>query len=177
VATDLGEALLDALGGDVSPYSATTPQTAAYGLVGAYGSVSAAARAMEVPRSTFRRWLAGSSPRGEMLDELLDFAREEWRASQDDDLDLGELRVVATFSYAGGKAAKGAEHRDIPLGQYLMPGTADELLDAYRDGASGDELAELLAGNINDPSGWYRDTFDPDNRYGGEWKVERVYGI
>lgn len=171
---------MDALGGDAGPGVAFTPRGAAEGLVGLFGGVSQAAREMGVPRSTFRRWLAGSTPKGPNAGQLEEFARDEWRTAQADNdrwtHGIGELRVVGTFDYAAGGSMKGAERRDIPLGQYMDAGALDRLVDAYRDGADAEELGEIAADAINDPAGFYRSTFDPDNPR-GHWDIERITGI
>lgn len=170
----LGEALMDALGGDVGPGAGVSPRTAAWGLVGALGGVSQAARELGVPRSTFRRWLAGSTPKGggEWIAEA---ARDAWRdrAEGPGSLTEADFRVTGTYDYASGGSMKGCEDRDIPLGTYMRPGTLDAVVEAYRAGADAEELGEIAADGINDRNGFYRDTFDPANPR-GSWDITSV---
>lgn len=174
----VGEALLAALGGD----GPATPYSAAHALVAEHGSISAAARAAGVSRSTFRGWLAGRTPRGGggWLVELGRFAHRAramhpGRARRLTGQGVSAIRVTGTFNYAGGGAMRGNEDRDVPLGDWLRDDTLDELIEAYLEGADADELAEILHDGITD-GGFYRDTFDPNNPQGG-WDITHIDGL
>ncbi len=148
----------------------------------AYGSDAAAARAMDVPASTWRGWRRGRNPRGGggwIQDIALEVQR---RASLDPAREarmrqpwaLDDLTVTATFRYTGGKAQRGSENRELPLGAY-MHDVADELLDAYLNGAGGDELAAIFTAAIND-NGWYHQTFNDPMYVEGAWDVDYLEG-
>ena len=160
----LGDALMAAFGG-AGP-SDYVPQGAAAELVEHYGSVAGAARALDVPRRTFRGWLAGRSPRGGG-GWLGDVAREFWRAEH-----LSESVSASVPATGTGNTMKGTEHRRISIGGYLAPGTVDRVRDLYLGGGDADELARTFHSGITD-QGFYADTFDPDNDM-GYWDIEWI---
>lgn len=163
----LGDALMAAMGGDDDPYESTREATEA--LVRHYGSVSAAARGLDVPRRTLRGWLAGRQPRGGG-GWLADVAREFRRAERA--ADAGPRAGRSLPSVGSGPPMRGAEDRTISLGQWLQPGTVDRVRDLYLGGADAEDLARAFHDGITD-GGFYASTFDPDSDE-GFWDLDWI---
>lgn len=172
---DLGHALLDLMGGgQVGEADYYDPPGAVDVLVDYYGSLSAAARELGIPRRTMRGWAEGRTPRGGggWLSELAaQLERDMYGAP---DIDDGDVEISGTFRYAGGGSMKGAEDRTVNIGDYLSPGTMANVRAAYLAGADGPQLAEIFHAGIND-NGFYADTFDPANPSGG-WDIDIIGG-
>lgn len=176
----LGQALMSALGGAETVW---TPSAAVDTLARAHGSLSAAARALDVPRTTMRGWRAGRRPKGGWADTLAILAGDEDRRDrmteaheqQLRDAGPGEIRIRGTYFYAGGGSMKGAEDRDLDIGTWLADDTLDRLIDLYLNGADADELENAFAYSIRD-GGFYAATFDPQNPE-GYWEIDSIGGL
>lgn len=152
-----------------------TPQAAAESLAEYYGSTSAAARELGVPRRTFRDWASGrSSPRGGG-GWLMDLARDlvaEMFGDEDDEMLGDSIGIHGDYVYSDGTQMRGAEERSITL--ELRRGTMNRVHAAWKAGASQDELAELFHAGITD-HGFYEATFDPAGSiYGGQWDIHSI---
>lgn len=175
---DIGTVLFQALGGgpeEVDDYD--DPDSWRDDVIEIFGSVSKAARELGVPRSTLRGWLAGREPkRGAdwFSGRLLRAARPTAVADRIRDLPATGVRIHGTFRYDGGGSMKGAEDRDVPIGEYLAPYVLADLADAYVEGAGPEQLAEIFADNIID-GGFYSQTFSGDA--GGEWVIDYIDGL
>lgn len=160
---DLGEALYREIA-KRSPH--TEVQTFADALryyVGGAESVSAAARELGVPRRTLRGWLEGRQPRGgggwlvdearrEQRRERLSPARERKLRAPGA---LDDVKIVGGLTYG----STPDPDRDYDVGSWLDE-VQNDIIDAYLDGASTDELAEIFHEGIND-GGFYADVLDP----------------
>lgn len=151
-------------------------------LLGAAGGVASRAAGLAgVPPSTFRGWLHGRQPKAERAGQMFTAAlRAQRRARLPKgrerrlrNSDMSGVTVMGTFRYAGGGSMRGAEDREVDLGSY-MDNVADDLVDAFLDGASTDELAAIFHEGIND-GGFYEQTFDPGNPDGG-WDIDDISG-
>lgn len=63
------------------------------------------------------------------------------------------------------------EEREIDLGRY-MDEVQNELIDAYLDGASTDELGEILLGAVEDP--FYHDSLEGEGPT--HWEIDGLDG-
>lgn len=179
--SSLGELLLaELVGDDFDEDAYEDPEDWRENVIDLYGSVSAASRALSVPRSTLRGWLAGRTPkRGSswLSGQLSRRARAREVSTWADRIrmtDHTSIRIHGTYRYAGGQSMKGAEDRDVPIGEYLGPGVIDALVEAAENGAGPDELAEVFADYITD-GGFYADTFS--GRDGGHWDIDYIDGF
>jgi len=142
--------------------------------------LSRLARDLGVSRSTLRGWRDGRTPRTDRRWIVTEAEQHQRRERLDRDRErhlrrpwaLDGLQVTATYHYARGGSMKGTEQRTLPLGDY-MNDVADELVDAYLDGASPAELAEIFTDGIND-HGWYAQTFSEDGD--GAWDIHGMEG-
>lgn len=175
---DLGSALYREITGRSPASEITTFQRALDYLIGGK-SVSAAARDLGVARSTLRGWIAGRTPRGGRRQDIVDRASREQRRARLPrrreqrmrDNGLSGLTVIARYQYDSGPVEN---FREVDLGQYLAD-VADQLLDAYLDGAPVEDLAEIFHEAIHD-SPFYEKTFDPtlDDEIG--WDIRDIRG-
>lgn len=162
---------------------AWTPSAAVDTLARAHGSLSAAARALNVPRTTMRGWRAGRRPKGGWADTLAILASDEdrrTRLTEDREARLragggGHIRIQGTYMYAGGGHMKGAEDRDLDIGTWLHDDTLDRLIDVYLAGGDEDELANTFAYSITDGD-FYANTFNPQNDH-GYWEIDSIEGL
>lgn len=175
----LGVAILEAIGGPGAARPISTGIGAMNALRAAYGSDRAAARAMDVPASTWRGWRKGRTP-ALGFDWLIETAEQDDRRERlSDELEAElrqpfstePLRVRATFNYNAGGSMKGAENRNLPLGGYLND-VGSDLVDAYLAGADADELEAILVDAIAD-RGFYAQTFSSPE---GMWDIHRLEG-
>lgn len=140
------------------------------------GSVRAMATLMGVPRRTLRDWMAGATPSAARRKAVADSARlsarrERLRPGRENRLrasDSSDVTIVAVYNYDGGDA------RTVRIGDYLDPDTINQVVDAYLDGASPDELRTGFASNIQDPTGFYERTFALPASDEHGWTVTRV---
>jgi hypothetical protein len=135
-------------------------------LVGEFGSASNAGRAAGVAPSSFRHWASGKrKPSRDKQDEIFDLAQAMQRRARLSRKRERKLRQPVTgFKMVGRLTYDSTPEpdRDVTLGPYLDDNVGDRLVDAYLDGASTDELAEILAESIADAP-FYEETFDPYN--------------
>lgn len=179
VAVDLGEAIYREIAGGRSPHTEIGGWAGALSfLLGqAGGSNRQLARDLGIGESTIRGWRSGRVPRGDRRGELVDAAHRMQRRQR---LAAGRekrLRRPAAMDSVtvGGYiiVSDEPEERDIALGDYLADTLADDLVDAYLDGASLDELAETFAEGI-DGAPFYEDAAHPDGPVG--WDVTDLGG-
>lgn len=173
----IGEAVMAAIaGGPVRDVATVSGGVQAW--ISEYGSLRAAARQMGVAPSTLRGWRDGRTPRGGIGSWLIESGRAIKRAAQLDparearmrqDWSLDRLKVTATYHYAsGGTMRHGrSDERVLDLGPY-MADVGEQLVDAYLDGASADELGDIFVGGIGD-NGWYAQTFREEGD--GAWDI------
>jgi len=175
----LGEAIYREITNGRSPYTEVRSIPGALAVLAAEaGSMRALARSLDIAPSTLRGWSKGRVPREEQS-ELLAEARQAQRRSRLPkgrerrmrNRGLREVKVTGTYTYDG--AGRGAdEDREVDLGPYLDD-VAEELLDAYLDGADLDELEETFIDAISDGggNGWYARTFQA-----GGWDIDDLDG-
>lgn len=127
------------------------------------GIAAAAARLAGVPASTFRGWLKGRQPKnaGALVDAAVRSQRRD-RLPARREKRMREPGALGTVKIVGGTTYGSTPDpdRDFDLGGY-MDEVQNEILDAYLDGASLDELAEIFHEGINGAP-WYETVFDPD---------------
>lgn len=148
-------------------------------LVRRYGSASNAARAAGVPPSSFRHWATGKrTPPSERAGDITDLAQamqRRGRLSKGREHRLREpdtdFKMVGRLTYD----SQPEPDREISLGNYLEDGVGDRLVDAYLDGASPDELAEILHEAIYDAP-FYEETFDPYGSGHLAWDIDSIEG-
>lgn len=175
---DLGSAVYRAISGGKSPNTEPTSFADALGwfVKAAGGNVSAAARLAGVPRRSFRDWLDGkSSPGADRRGQVSAAARLSERQARLTPKRTARLRgrepdgivLKGVYNYDG-------EPRTVEIGRYMIDGAIDALLDAYLNGASPEDLREVFADHIDDPSAFYSRTMalGPSDDHG--WTVERV---
>lgn len=157
----LGEQLYRHITGGRSPRTepSTLPQALTV-LVGRAGSVSAAARILDVPRRSLRDWIAGTSkPSGERPAFIVRTAVEVERrhrlsAGREKNLRGPDRQRALKIS---GK--QGDRDRTIEIGRYLAPGTLRRVVDAYLRGESLNGLVKVLNAGITDA--FYKALFSP----------------
>ncbi len=141
-------------------------------------STAAMARSLGVPRSTLRRWLAGTStPRSHRQDSIVNAIRSAQRRlrltpGRERRLrraETGEIKMVARYRYDPPNL-----WRTVDIGRYLDPAMRKELVDSYLAGGTADDFHAIFHDNILD-AGFYAQTFDPDIGYGNGWDV-REFG-
>lgn len=173
-----GEAIYREITGGRSPRTEITGwRDGLAWLRGQAGSTSALARELGVNRSTLRGWLDGRTPRGDRAGMV---ARAALRAQRRARLPKGrEKRLRAPGSLSDvkmvGSLNYGTEpepERDLNIGDYLAD-IQNDLVDAYLDGASTDELADILAGGIEDAD-FYADTLSSDGSM--DWDITSMDG-
>lgn len=172
---DFGDALYRAVSGR-SPETEPRSMTAALAVfVRHAGSVAGAARLAGVPRRTMRDWLSGKhSPRGDRRNVVIQAAvkverRGRLRPGRERRLRAGgEGNVHIAGRYRYDEHGRGS----VDLGRYLQAGAIDAVIDAYLDGADGDQLGDVLADHIADPAQFYARTLRSDDPQG--WEIHRV---
>lgn len=158
---DLGEAIYREITGR-SPHTEVTGfQGALNYLVSRFGSASAAAKASGFPPSSFRHWVSsgrvpGSEKRSDVIDAaLLQQRRDRLPRGREARMRapgaLDDVRMVGSLTYDSAPEPE----RDVDLGSY-MDEVQNQVLDAYLDGASLDELADIWIEGVNDH--FYHDT-------------------
>lgn len=142
-------------------------------IVGAFGgNVSAAARAMDVPRRSVRDWLAGTTRPGPERRSLV--RRTAAALTRRTRLTAGReprLRNARTIRIEGVDRYDD-EERDVTfhVGQQgttgLAPGTLGRLVDAYLGGGNASDdrrsmpgLFDVIIDGMTDPNGWYQTFF------------------
>lgn len=80
------------------------------------------------------------------------------------------LTVVGTYSYDDAHS----EDREVRIGEYMNDVGAD-LVDAFLDGASPNDLWDIAHDAIND-HGWYADTFERESPDPHQWDVDEITG-
>lgn len=186
---DLGSAIYRALGGR-SPNTEPTSFADAlkYFMRQAGGNKAAAARLMGVPRESLRDWVRGiSTPKINRRREIAKSAQLSARAQRMGPAKLARL----TGRSSEGITVKGAYNYDIlqsirdggdgsecgrtvDVGQFMPDGAVDQIVSAYLNGASPDDLREEFAGLINDPLGFYSQTMALPQEHDHGWTVDRV---
>lgn len=173
---DLGTALYKAISGRQPRTEVHDFPGALKWLSGRYGTKTEAARALGVPRSTFTRWLGGSKPkagRGDTITEMVRGMQRRVRLSPGRERRLRaaparDFQITGTIRYSSIE-----EDREVGIGRYLDPSVPNDLVTAFLDGASPDELAEIFHEGILD-DGFYYDTFDPHGN--DNWDIREVWG-
>lgn len=189
---DLGEAVYREITGR-SPYTEIDTWVGAleYLLTRGGGVASKAARLAGVPASTFRGWLRGRQPKPERAGGVFgEVSLIERRARLPLKRErrmrrpgaLHNAKISGTYGYQtstgftpSSAGWTGGGGRDANIGPYMVDGTQDDVLDAYLEGASLDELAELFADGIGD-NGWYARTFNPDSTDSDGWDIDSLDG-
>jgi len=175
----LGEALYREITNGRSPYTEVSTVPGALRVLAAdAGSMRALARSLDIAPSTLRGWFKGRTPRDDrsgLVQEAVAAQRRQrlpkGRERRMRARGLREVKVTGTYTYDG--TGRGAdEDREVDLGPYLDD-VADELLDAYLDGADLDELEETFIDAISDGggNGWYARTFQA-----GGWDIDDLDG-
>lgn len=174
---ELGEALYRAICGRQSRTEISGLGKGLNWLLGRSGSKAEAARALGVPRSTFTRWLAGAKPRGQRGDDTFKTLLKMQRRARLTPRRERKLRAApARDTMITGSYRYDQDHREVRIGIYLDPSTINQLVDAFLDGASTEQLAEIFHENILD-DGFYERTFDPHNEDPDDsWDVKEVWG-
>lgn len=183
----LGEALYSAITKGRSPRTEPSTLPAALAvIIGAAGSVAGAARAMGVPRRTFRDWIEkgyAGKPTGTGGTRNSEVVRAALRIERRNRLPRGReqrmrntppstVTISGTYMYRG-RDNKLEDRRDsVDVGQYLQAGTLGAVLDVFLDGGSLDELGDTFAAGIDDPTDFYSDTLSSDDAHG--WDVDGV---
>lgn len=185
--TTLGEALYDRITNGRSPRTEPATLGAALAvIVGNAGSVAGAARMMGVPRRTFRDWIskgyagkptgAGGTRNGEVIRAALRIERRarlpRGRERRLRNTPPSSVTIDGTYEYRGRGGAREEKRYAVAVGDYMRPGTLGDVLDAFLDGASLDELGDTFAAGIDDPHGFYSDTLDSGHEHG--WDVDEV---
>lgn len=176
---DLGSAVYEAMAGGAAGGEPAGFRDALNYLADGAISTSALARDLGVARSTLRGWLGGRTPRGARGDRIVEGAQLEWRrdvlsSSRErqmrSDWSTDSLVVVGTYTYDGKAGPRSAdEDREVALGEYLND-VGENLVDAFLDGATPQELGDIVADAIND-HGFYADSFGGGS---GSWDVSEV---
>jgi hypothetical protein len=178
---DPGEAIYRHItGGKQSRTEIRTFGDAVKFLVRRYGSASNAARAAGVPPSSFRHWASGKrKPTSERAGDILDMALLAQRRGRLSKKRERELRApLDGFKMVGRLTYDSAPEPDRELGldPYLADDLGDQLVDAYLDGATPDELAAILSDALSDAP-FYQDTLDPYSDDGHlAWDVDSIEG-
>jgi hypothetical protein len=171
------DALYRWLTGGRSP--ATEPNTLPKALgriVAGAGSVSGAARLLDVPRSTVRGWIAGRRPKGNAAAVVVQTAVGMERR---DRLRPGRERRLA----AQGRVTFEGQQKGRPGGRtvtlsedglYLRGGTIRAVIDAFLSGAPIAALGVALHRGITDD--FYRAMFHPRHEGGGSPVEQRRTG-
>lgn len=166
---DMGEAIYREITGGRSPRTEDRDFSDSLDyLVGAFGSASAAARALGVPPSSMRHWVSsGRMPKGPRAGIVTTAARQlerQIRLSEKREKRLRTKGFVALTVKCVIVVSDDDESRDLNLGPYLDDGLEDDLLDAYLAGASIEDLGEMFHQGISG-SDFYSDVFDPHGPY------------
>jgi len=161
---DLGTALWAAISSSGAADQVGTFGEAVDYLVGQYGSASAAGRAIGVPQSTFRHWVAGRQPRGHRAGGVVAAARRD----QARPLPAAGVKMTGRHLYGG---TRPEQDRSIDVGRYLDDNVPEDLLDAYRDGATPDQLAEIFVEGISGAP-FYTDSLGKDH-----WDLDSIEGM
>lgn len=178
---DVGEALYREMTGGRSPRTeiATFGAAVAY-LVGHAGSASAAARMIGVPMSSMRHWASSgrrpAAARQSMVIRAAVAVQRRARLPRKAEAKMRApgridgMRLHGTVIYDGSPERE----REIDLGRYLAYGTADDLLDAFKAGASVDDLAAILVSQTTDD--FYRDLLDSSDETRFQFEATRITG-
>lgn len=173
---DIGQALFRHIAGSSPRRAVNDFSTAISFVAGQHKSKAAAARALGVAPSTFRRWLGGAKPKPERAAGIISAAKgmqRRARLSPGREKRLrrggGNITVLAKYDYD-----QTEQFREIAMYRYLDADVGDHLVDAYLEGAGPDTLAEIFHESISDAP-FYENTFDPNR---GEdvdgWDVREV---
>jgi hypothetical protein len=151
----LGESILREFSGGRSPDQEVTNQADALRvlLVEQGGSVSGLARFLDRPRRTVRGWLTGTTPRGGarwIVHAAVVTQRRSWLDAEEEDRLRNGFDVVTV---GGTLSISDDEARVLEL--EFLPGYGDQLVDAYLDGATAEEMETIFINGIADD--WYRD--------------------
>lgn len=150
------------------------------------GSVSGAARELDVPRRTLRRWLTGEGlpdparrarvmSRASMITRRARFHPTTERRIRK----AKQVTIVAEYRYdRNNRALFGPRTINFYVGSNgdtgMTAGVGDQLADAFLAGASGTDpgagLFDVLSAAMTDD--WYRDHFQDPGSHG--WDVEKV---
>lgn len=176
---DLGEAIYREITGRSSRTEVSGFQAAINYLTGRFGSATAAAKATGFPPSSFRHWVSsgrvpGSEKRADVVEAaLLQQRRDRLPAGREAKMRrpgaLADIRMVGSLTYDSAPEPE----RDVDLGSY-MDEVQNELLDAYLDGATPDELAEIFVAGVEDD--FYRETLDENGDSRMSWDVSYLDG-
>lgn len=165
---ELGEAIWREITGRSPRAEITSFGDAVNYLLGRAGSASAAARVIGVPPSTFRHWVSsGRVPKGERKGDVIEMASlqkrrdmlprgREKRMRKPDSLGTAVKCVISI-------SPPREEERELELASWLGYDVENDLIDAYLEGATPDDLAEIFHDAI-EGSAFYSDVFDS---YGG----------
>lgn len=176
---DLGEVIYREITNGRSPHTEVTSWSDALELiVGEAGSGRAAARELGIAETTLRGWRHGRTPRdgGDfVLDAALKMQRRaRLRPGREARLRkpgaLGEAKLVGRLSYDGAPEPD----RDVGIGDYLSE-VQNDLVDAYLDGASLDELAEIFVDGIEGAT-FYEETMGAGGAGHMEWDFDSLDG-
>ena len=170
---DLGEAIYRRITGRSPHTEVSTFAGAVTYLVTRFGSASAAARASGFPPSSFRHWVSsGRVPVAEKRSDVVEAAllqqrRDRLPPGREKRMRrpgaLNEVEMIGTVTLSDKD-----EYREVDIGRY-MDDAENELIDAYLDGATTDELAEIWAASVNDS--FYRNGLED-----GDWDIDRLDG-
>jgi len=181
------QATYRAITGGRSPRTETTSWSDALAIVvSRIGSVAGAARVLDVPRRTLRRWLAGESqPSAERRRVVQGAVRRLERRQRLTGRRETRLRGATTVRVQGVDRYDGAE-RDVIFriggraSIALDAGTLDALVDRFLQGGSADDGGATaqnsgLFGELVDgmQDRWYRDFFRATDR---DWGCD-VYAV
>lgn len=176
---DLGEAIYREITGGRSPHTELRGWSDALEfIVGQAGSGRAAARELGIAETTLRGWRHGRTPR-DGGDYVLDAARRmqrrarlrpgrEARLRQPGALD--DAKLVGRLSYDGAPEPD----RDVMIGDY-MADVQNDIIDAYLEGASLDELGEIFLEGITGAD-FYSETMGPDGGDHMSWDFDSLDG-
>lgn len=81
---------------------------------------------------------------------------------------LDDVKLVGRLTYDGVPEPD----RDVDIGRY-MEDIQNEILDAYLDGASPEELADFFIEGVEDD--WYRDTLSGEDTH-MSWDIDSLDG-
>lgn len=168
---ELGDALYREIAGKSPRTEVADFDDALDYLVAAYGSASAAARAIGEPPSTVRHWATGKrAPKGDRADRVLNLVKRLERRAR---LPKGRERKLRAPGSLGDAIkctieVSDPEDRTLDVRQYLGDGIEDALVDAFLDGATPDELADVFHEYV-EGSAFYEDLFEPG---GGQYETD-----
>ena len=170
---DLGEAIYRQITGRSPHTEVVTFSAAVTYLATRFGSATAAARASGFPPSSFRHWVSSgrvpsAEKRGDVIEAaLLQQRRDRLPAGREKRLRrpgaLNEVEMFGTVTLSDKD-----EYREVDIGRY-MDDAENDLVDAYLEGATTAELAEIWADSVNDS--FYRNGLED-----GDWDIDRLEG-